>query len=214
MQIEAIARSKQGTGASRRLRNAGRVPGIVYGGDKPAEAIELDHNTLFHQLKHEVFHASILDLTLDGKKEQVLLRNVQMHPFRLLVLHVDFQRVSKNQKLHMKVPLHFVNADIAPGVKISAGVVSHVMSELEISCLPKDLPEFVEVDLANLAIGHSIHVSELKLPNGVTAVLGKGEDAVVATIQIPRGALAEEATVAAEAAAAAPAADAPAAPKS
>ena len=191
MTIEVIAekRELQGTGASRRLRNAGRVPGVVYGGEKEAAAIQIDHNNLFHQLKHEAFHASILTLNLDGKKEQVLLRDVQMHAFKPLVLHVDFQRVAKDQKIHMKVPLHFINADIAPGVKLSGGNVSHILNDLDVACLPKDLPEFIEVDLANLAAGHSIHLSELKLPKGVEVVslMKGGEDQAVATILAPRG---------------------------
>ncbi|MBY0579540.1 MAG: 50S ribosomal protein L25/general stress protein Ctc [Burkholderiales bacterium] len=192
MEISATARKLQGTGASRRLRIAGRVPGIVYGGDKAAQAIEMDHNTIFHQLKREVFHSSILNLVIEGEKEPVLLRDVQMHPFRSLVLHVDFQRVAKDQKVHMKVPLHFINADIAPGVKLSAGIVSHVMNEIEVSCLPDKLPEFIEVDLSSLALGHSLHTSDLKLPEGVE-VIAHGDDSVVAAITLPRGAVSEEA---------------------
>ena len=199
-EVIAVTRELQGTGASRRLRNAGRVPGIVYGAEKEAAVIDMDHNDLFHQLKRETFHASILTLILDGKKEQVLLRDVQMHAFRPLVLHIDFQRVAKNQKIHMKVPLHFINADIAPGVKLSGGNVSHIMTDLDIACLPKDLPEFIEVDLVDLATGHSIHLSELKLPKGVEVVsLAKGgEDQAVATIMTPRGGAVEEVAAAAE----------------
>ncbi len=192
IEISASARKLQGTGASRRLRIAGRVPGIVYGGGKEAQAIELDHNTLYHLLAKEAFHSTILNLVLDGEKEQVLLRDTQMHPFRPIVLHVDFQRVAKDHKVHMKVPLHFINADIAPGVKLSSGIVSHVMTELEVSCLPGNLPEYIEVDLSNLALGHSIHISDLKLPEGVEAIV-HGGDSVVATISLPRGAVSEEA---------------------
>jgi len=199
-EVIATKRDLQGKGASRRLRHAGRVPAVIYGGGKDAAAIELDHNSFYHQLKHESFHASILSLVLDGKKEQVLLRDFQMHPFRQLVLHADFQRVAKDQKMHMRVPLHFTNADIAPGVKISGGNVSHIVTEVDIACLPKDLPEFIEVDLTNLAAGHSIHMSELKLPKGVElTALAKGDPAV-ATITVPRGMGAEEAAPAAEAA--------------
>ena len=202
IEISATSRKAQGTGASRRLRKAGRVPGIVYGEGEPA-LIELDHNTLYHSLRKEAFHASVLTLNLDGKKQPVLLRDFQMHPFRQQVLHVDFQRVSKDKKIHMKVPLHFINADMAPGVKLHGGIVSHVLNELEIACLPADLPEFIEVDLADLACGHSIHVSDIKLPKGV-AVAGHHHAAdAVATAQIPRGAIEAEATAAAEAAAAA-----------
>ena len=214
IEISATSRKAQGTGASRRLRKAGRVPGIIYGESEPA-LIDMDHNDLFHSLRKETFHASVLTLDLDGKKEQVLLRDFQMHPFRQQVQHIDFQRVAKDKKIHMKVPLHFINADIAPGVKLNGGIVSHVMNDLNITCLPVDLPAFIEVDLATLAMGHSIHVSDLKLPKGV-AVAGHGHvgDAVVATVQIPRGAVEAEAEAAAtaEAAAAATAAAAAATP--
>jgi large subunit ribosomal protein L25 len=198
--IKAQLRTLQGTGASRRLRRAARVPGILYGGNKAATPIELDHNELFHKLKQEAFHASILSMELSEAKERVLLRDVQMHPFRPVVLHVDFQRVAADQKIHMKVPLHFINAETSPGVKVSGGLVSHVLNEVEISCLPADLPEFIEVDLMELAAGHSIHLSELKLPKGVE-LLAKGEDKTVATIVIPRAAVAEEEEAAAAAAA-------------
>ena len=202
IEITATNRKAQGTGASRRLRKAGRVPGIVYGEGEPA-LIEVDHNNLYHSLRKESFHASVLTLDLDGKKQQVLLRDFHMHPFRQQVQHIDFQRVDKNKKIHMKVPLHFLNAEICPGVKESGGIVSHVINDLSVACLPADLPEFIEVDLATLALGHSIHVSDLKLPNGVE-VAGHGHvgDAVVATVQIPRGAIEAEAEAAAEAAAA------------
>ena len=206
IEITATPRKAQGTGASRRLRKAGRVPGIVYGEGEPA-LIELDHNNLYHSLRKETFHASVLTLDVDGKKQQVLLRDFHMHPFRQQVQHIDFQRVDKNKKIHMKVPLHFHNAEICPGVKESGGIVSHVMNDLSVACLPADLPEFIEVDLASLALGHSIHVSDLKLPQGVE-VAGHGNvgDAVVATVQIPRGAIEAEAEAAAAAEAAATAA--------
>ena len=204
MAIEVVAQTRkaQGTGASRRLRNAGKVPGIIYGGKKPAQPIELDHNTIYHQLRNEKFHASILSLSLEGATEQVLLRAVNMHPFRPQVQHVDFQRVSADEKIHMKVPLHFTNAEASPAVKSQGGIVSHVLNELDIRCLPKDLPEFIEVDLSQLTIGHSVHVADLKLPSGVEAVLRGGENGVVVTVQIPRAALAEEETAAAGAPAA------------
>ena len=213
IEVNAMSRPLQGTGASRRLRRTGKVPGIVYGGEQAAQNIELDHNSLFHQLKQEAFHASILNMDLDGKKDRVLLRDVQMHPWKQQVLHVDFQRVSANKKIHMKVPLHFINADIAPGVKTGGGIVSHVMNEIDITCLPDDLPEFVEVDLQHLELGHSVHLADVKLPKGLDSTqLVRGDNAVVATVQIPR-ALVEpepEAAPAAEAAAVegAPAADA------
>jgi large subunit ribosomal protein L25 len=200
MEISASKRTLQGKGASRRLRGAGKVPGVIYGGENPAQAIELDHNGLYHKLKLEAFHASILSMDLDGQKEQVLLRDIQMHPFKLQVLHIDFQRVDKNKKIHMKVPLHFINAEIAPGVKLSAGLVSHVLTELDVSCLPKDLPEFITVDLTDLAAGNTLHLSDLKLPEGVEIpTLIRGENLPVATIVIPRAVAAEEAAAVAAA---------------
>lgn len=194
IEISASKRVLQGTGASRRLRGSGKVPGIIYGGENPAQAIELDHNNLYHQLKLEAFHASILSMEVEGQKETVLLRDIQMHPFKPLVLHIDFQRVDPNKKIHMKVPLHFINADIAPGVKLSSGLVSHVLTELDVSCLPKDLPEFIQVDLAELTAGNTLHLSDLTLPEGVEIpALLKGDDSPVATIVIPRAVAAEEA---------------------
>ncbi|SEM97772.1 LSU ribosomal protein L25P [Nitrosospira multiformis] len=195
MQIEISAdkRELQGKGASRRLRGSGKVPGIIYGGENPAQPIELDHNNLYHQLKLEAFHASILTMSVEGQKEKVLLRDIQMHPFKPQVLHIDFQRVASNKKIHMKVPLHFINEDIAPGVKLAGGLVSRVLTELDVSCLPKDLPEFISVDVGELAAGNTIHLSNLQLPEGVEIpALMKGEDLPVATIAIPRGVAAEE----------------------
>lgn len=208
MKIEIIAnkRDLQGTGASRRLRRAGKVPGILYGGETAAQPIELDHNALFHSLKQEAFHASILSMNLDGQKQQVLLRDYQMHAFKPQVLHIDFQRVAADRKIHMRVPLHFVNTDIAPGVKLQGGVVSHVLNELDISCLPADLPEFIEVDMKDVSVGHSVHVKDLKLPKGVETVLHRGENPVVATITVPRGTTEAELAVVEQAAAAASAA--------
>jgi len=212
MQIEFNAKQRdvQGTGASRRLRRAGQVPGIVYGGTATPQAIELDHNELFQLLRKEAFYSSVLTMNLDGTKEMCLLRDVQRHPFRQLILHVDFQRIDASHKIHQKVPLHFINADICPGVKLSGGMVQHVMSDLDVRCLPADLPSFIEIDLKDLASGHSMHVSELKLPAGVEAVLHKGEDPVVATVVIRGGAAAaEEEVVAAPIVAAAPEKKAP-----
>ncbi|MCK9201554.1 MAG: 50S ribosomal protein L25/general stress protein Ctc [Gallionella sp.] len=206
IEINATIRKAQGTGASRRLRNAGRVPGVVYGsGD--AVAIDLDHNEIYYKLRSEAFHASVLSLNVEGKKETVLLRDFVMHPFRQQVQHIDFQRVDVNQKMHKKVPLHFINEEIAPGVKTGGGKISHVIHDLDITCLPKDLPAFIEVDLGKLDLGHSVHVADLKLPNGVE-VAAHGThtgEAVVATVQVPRGAV-EAAAEAATAEAAAPAA--------
>jgi large subunit ribosomal protein L25 len=140
-------------------------------------------------------------MTVDGKKERVLLRDVQMHPWKQLILHIDFQRVSANKKIHMKVPLHFINADIAPGVKTGGGIVSHVMNEMDIICLPDDLPEFIEVDLQTLEIGAAVHLADVKIPTGVESVqLTRGDNAVVATVQIPRAMVEAEPSVAAAAA--------------
>ncbi|MES2040337.1 MAG: 50S ribosomal protein L25/general stress protein Ctc [Pseudomonadota bacterium] len=192
MKVIAFARNVQGTGASRRLRLAGQTPGIIYGGTEAPVSITLDHNALYHALKKEAFHSSILDLEVDGKSEKVLLRDFQVHAYKQLVLHADFQRVDPNQKIHVKVPLHFINADVSPAVKLSAAVISHVAVELDVSCLPAELPEFVEVDLSKLEAGQSIHVSQLTLPKGVTAVV-HGGDATVAIAVIPAGATSAEA---------------------
>ncbi|HYL88752.1 MAG TPA: 50S ribosomal protein L25/general stress protein Ctc [Burkholderiales bacterium] len=207
IEISARKREAQGTGASRRLRRLGKVPGILYGGDKSPVNIELDHQDLFLNLRNERFHASILTLALDGTKEQVLLRSLNMHPFKPQVQHIDFQRVSKDRKIHMKVPLHFVNAERSPGVKEQGGVVNHVLNELDIVCFPADLPEFIEVDLGSLAVGHSLHVRELMLPKGVELTLQKTEDPVVATVVVP--VLVTEEEEAAQAAAAVAASEVP-----
>jgi large subunit ribosomal protein L25 len=201
MKIEISARKRelQGTGPSRRMRTAGRVPGILYGGERGAVNIELDHKELYRHLRNEAFHASILTLKLDSAEEQVLLRAFNMHPFKQQVQHVDFQRVSKDRKIHMKVPLHFINAEKSPGVKEQGGVPNHVINELDISCLPDDLPGFIEVDMGNLTVGHSIHVKELVLPKGVQPVLHRGENPVVATIIVPVLITEEEEAAAAEA---------------
>jgi len=202
MQNEVIAspRSLQGTGASRRLRKTGKVPGILYGGKSQPVTIELDHNDLFHKLRNEKFHASILDLVLDGGKEQVLLRSFNMHPWKPQVQHIDFQRVLADEKIHMKVPLHFVNAELSPGVKEQNGVPNHVVNELNITCFPDDLPEFIEVDMGAMKIGDAIHVLDLKLPKGVEPVSHRGDNPVVATVTLPAAAVEEESTAAPSAA--------------
>jgi large subunit ribosomal protein L25 len=201
MKIEISARKREtrGTGASRRMRTAGRVPGIVYGGERDAVNIELDHKELHRHLRNEAFHASILTLKLDSSEEPVLLRAYNMHPFKQQVQHVDFQRVSKDRKIHMKVPLHFINAEKSPGVKEQGGLPNHVINELDISCLPDDLPGFIEVDMGSLTVGHSIHVKDLVLPKGVQPVLHRGENPVVATIVVPVLVTEEEEAAAAEA---------------
>jgi large subunit ribosomal protein L25 len=210
MQFEftAFARTQEGRGASRRMRRTGKAPGIVYGGAATPQPIELDHNALFHALRNEAFHASILTMKLDGAATKVLLRDVQMHPFKNEILHVDFQRIDENRRIHMKVPLHFANEDVSPAVKISGALVSHVLNDINIACLPKDLPEFVLVDLSNLAVGQSLHASGLRLPPGVTLVSHGKLDPVVATAVMPRAHTETEEAAATEtaAAAAAPAA--------
>jgi large subunit ribosomal protein L25 len=206
IEVIAIPRSLQGTSASRRLRNTGQTPGIVYGGGKPAQPIELDHNALSRHLKMEAFHASILTMKIGNESQQVLLRDVQMHPWRQMVQHVDFQRVAADEKIHVKVPLHFINAENSPGVKMGHGIISHVLNEIEVTCLPGDLPEYIEVDLGHVELGHSIHLAELKLPKGVESIQFKrGDNQVVATIQVPGGAKEEEVEVAPTPAAAVPA---------
>ena len=207
MEIEVIAakRDLQGTGASRRLRHAGKVPGIVYGGEAVPVQIELDHNALYHALRKEAFHASVLTLNVDGAKESVLLRDSQWHPYKQQVLHVDFQRVVKGQMIHVKVPLHFVNAETCPGVKTGGGKPHHIVTELDVQCLPRDLPEFIEVDMGKLEVGGAIHANELVLPKGVELVAHiKHEDPAVASVNAPKVAAVEE-TAATSAAPAVPA---------
>jgi large subunit ribosomal protein L25 len=201
MKVVAFPRKEQGSGASRRLRNAGQTPGIIYGGKSDPVSIALDHNALYHAMKKETFHSSILEMEIGGKVQQVLLRDFQMHAFKQIVMHVDFQRVDANEKINVKVPLHFVNAEVSPAVKMSAGIISHVISDLEISCLPKDLPEFIEIDLSTIEVGNSIHLSDIKLPNGVTAVVHGQNNPTIATASIPAGNVEPEAAPAADAAA-------------
>lgn len=194
--VTAYPRTIQGTSASRRLRTSGRVPGIIYGADQPAQNVELDQAAILRHLKLEAFHASILDVTVDGVSTQALLRDFQMHPFKPMALHVDFQRVDKNKKIHMKVPLHFVNADICVGVKTGGGVAQHIINELEILCLPDDLPEDIEVDFKDLQLGHSMHVNDLAFPKGVEPIpRWKKENPGVATVQLPKAAPADEEVV-------------------
>jgi large subunit ribosomal protein L25 len=191
--INAVKRDVKGTGASRRARRAGNVPGVVYGGSKAAVNLEMNHKELFLQFRHEAFHASILSLILDGKKEDVLLRDFQMHPVRNTIQHVDFQRVSANEKIHVKIPFHFLHEDTAPGVKIGGGIVAHILTEAEVSCLPKNLPEFIEVDLAALELGDSVHLSQITLPKDVEFVaLAHGNDAAVAAIAKTRGGISDD----------------------
>ncbi len=181
MKFVAFERQLQGTGASRRLRVAGKVPGIVYGAGKPAN-IELDHNALFHALKKEAFHSSILEMELAGKVEKVLLRDVQYHAYKPQVLHVDFQRVDATTKIAKKVPLHFINEENSQAVKFDKCLVSHVVSELEIECLAEKLPEFLTVDLGGLSKGQSLHVDDIKLDAGIKVLTHGRKNPVIATV--------------------------------
>ena len=194
MQIEfkAAKRVEQGTGASRRLRRAGQVPGIIYGAGADAQPITMDHNEMYHLLRKEAFHASVLNVDIEGAKQTVILRDAQWHAYKQQVLHMDFQRVDATHMIHMKVPLHFVNGDVSPAVKLGGCMISHTVTELDVQCLPGNLPEFVEVDLKGLEAGQSIHVSQLNLPAGVqVAAHGEG-DPVVATALTVKGSAADE----------------------
>ncbi|MCL2308903.1 MAG: 50S ribosomal protein L25/general stress protein Ctc [Proteobacteria bacterium] len=196
LEIGAQSRKEEGRGASRRLRRSGNVPGIIYGGDSAPTPVSLDHNTLYHALRKEAFHSSILNVKLDGKDVRALLRDVQMHPYRQQVLHVDFQRVEGNKKIHMRVPLHFINAEISPAVKLGGALINQIVNELDISCLPKDLPEFIEVDLSEMQVGDALHVSALKLPAGVSAIMLRGQDPTVASASVVKEVVEEEAAAA------------------
>jgi len=210
LEFNANKRDDQGTGASRRLRRTGRIPGILYGGAAKPQSIDIDHNELFQLLRKEAFYSSVINVNLDGVKEMCLLRDVQRHPYRPVILHADFQRVDATKKLHQKVPLHFVNADVSPGVKLSGGMVQHVMTDLAVRCLAKDLPAFIEVDLIELEAGRSIHLSQMIFPEGVKPATH--DDPVVVSISLKKAEVVEEvealATTAVAGAAVAPAAGA------
>lgn len=200
MKVIATTRKAQGTGASRRLRRADKLPGIVYGGNQPAAPIELEHNPIFFALRKEKFHASILTMELDGVEQLVVLRAFQMHPYKPQVMHIDFQRIMPDQEVTMRVPLHFSGDEISPAVKVSKCIISHTVSYVEVACLPRDLPEFIEVDLSKMEDGMTLHSTELVVPAGVRVVT----DSVVASVITP----VEEVVTAPAADAAAPAADA------
>jgi len=193
MKFVAFERTLQGTGASRRLRNTQKVPGIVYGAGEPAK-IELDHNALFFALKKEAFHSTVLEMDLKGKTEQVILRDYQMHAFKPIVMHVDFQRVDATTKITKKVPLHFVNEENSPAVKTDKCLVNHVVTELLVQCLAAQLPEFIEVDLSNLVKGTSLHVDDIKLPAGTKVVTHGKKNPVIVSVSVQA---AEEEVVAA-----------------
>jgi len=198
--LNAEARNDMGKGASRRLRRAGKVPAIMYGAGKEPTSISLEHNELAHQLENEAFFSHILTVKLDGKEESAILKDLQRHPGRPIILHVDLQRVSAKEKIRVHVPLHFINESTAPGVK-EGGLVTHSVTEVEVACLPKDLPEFIEVDLGNLELNGIFHLTQIVLPGGVELVElshGEGHDQPVASIHMPRAAK-EETTETAEA---------------
>ena len=207
MKFVAFERATQGTGASRRLRNAGKVPGIVYGGEGEPQLIELDHNALWQAIKKEAFHSTVLDMELAGKTAKVLLRDLQIHPFKQQILHIDFQRVSAKQKIHMKIPLHYSGQEESNAVKIDKALVNHILNELEVSCLPADLPEAINIDLSKLEKGATLTLKDIALPKGVEPVLHghTAEDTVLVSVVMPA---AEEPEAPAADAAAAPAADA------
>lgn len=208
-ELVAEFREMHGKGASRRLRRSGKVPAILYGGEADARPLSLDHQKLVIMLDNERFYSTILNLKVGDQSQAAVLKDVQRHPFRNAVLHVDFQRVDENEKIRISIPLHFKGEAIAPGVKSQGGIVSHMRTEVEISCLPKDLPEFVEVDISGLSINESIHLSQLKIPDGVQLLELLKEDAAVVAIHSPRAEEPEPtAAAAATAEAAAPAAGA------
>jgi large subunit ribosomal protein L25 len=183
--LNAELRTDMGKGASRRLRRANKVPAIVYGAGKEPENLTLEQKDVQHELQHEAFFTQVLELDIGGKKQDVLLRDLQHHPYRQDILHMDFQRVDAKKEVHVNVPLHFINEDVAPGVKQEGGAISHVVTEVEIVCLPKDIPEFIEVDLGELHMGDIVHLSDLKMPAGVEMfALKQGEeyDSAVASI--------------------------------
>lgn len=199
MEVIAFERTQQGTGASRRQRRAGKTPAVIYGAGSEPQLIELDQNSISLALKNEAFHSAILNLkivsdaqnTQDAKAQQVLLRDVQYHPFKPIVLHLDFQRVDAKKKIHTKVPLHFLNQEISKAVKLSSAVLTRVLNDLEITCLPADLPQFIEVDLADMEAGQSLHAKDVKLPKGVELVAHAEENALVVSAVVPSGATEE-----------------------
>lgn len=196
-QFELIAEPREdvGRGASRRLRRAGRLPGIIYGADKEATAVSLDHDKVVHQLEVEAFYSHILTVKIGKEKQKVVLKDLQRHPYKTRLLHIDLQRISESEELTMRVPIHFLNEDKCVGVKQNGGVISHIMTEIEVTCLPKDLPEYIEIDLHNLDVGDAIHLSEISFPEGVTSyALAHGGDASapVVSVHMPRAVEEEE----------------------
>ncbi|HET9122357.1 MAG TPA: 50S ribosomal protein L25/general stress protein Ctc [Acidiferrobacteraceae bacterium] len=204
-ELQAEPREAKGTGASRRLRRQGQVPAVLYGAGKEPEMLSLSHDSIFHQIQNEAFFTSIVTVKFGGKTDQAIVRDLQMHPYKPRVQHVDLLRISATEKLHIAVPLHFVGGDLAPGVKQQGGIVSHLVTEVEVSCLPAQLPEFLKVDVSGLHIGESIHLSNLDVPEGVTLLaLTHGNDLAVVTITMVRATVEAEERPAVEAPEAAP----------
>ncbi|MCK4742923.1 MAG: 50S ribosomal protein L25/general stress protein Ctc [Sulfuriflexus sp.] len=201
-ELDAEVRTDEGKGASRRLRHANKIPAVMYGGGSDPISLTMDHNKMAHALENEAFYSHILTINIDGKAEKAVLRDLQRHPAKMMILHADFQRVNMKEKLHMHVPLHFINEDIAPGVKDEGGRIQHNVVEVEVSCLPANLPEYIEVDVADLAMDHSLHLSDIKMADGVELVqlaLGESHDLPIVSIHKPRAVVEEVEEVEAEA---------------
>jgi large subunit ribosomal protein L25 len=188
-ELNAEPRDDQGKGASRRLRHSGKVPAVIYGGHADARSVSLEHHKLLQLVDNEKFYSSIISVSVGSEKQPAIVKDVQMHPARMAVLHVDFQRVNENEKIRLHLPIHFKGQAAAPGVKTQGGVVSHHMQDVEVSCLPKDLPEFLEVDMSAMSLNDSIHLADIPLPEGVTiAALAHGRNPTVVSIHAPRAA--------------------------
>lgn len=190
--VQAQVRTGSGTAASRRARREGQVPCVVYGGGEPDQYLLLDHNKIIHQLEVEAFHSALVKIEVDGDQQRAILRDVQMHPYKSQVLHLDFQRVSRKDKISMRVPVHLVGADVAPGIKEDGGIMSQILNDIEIVCLATDLPEYIEADVSEMAMGATVHISDLKLPEGVELVHavheGEADDSAVASVIAPKSA--------------------------
>jgi large subunit ribosomal protein L25 len=195
-ELNAETRTDLGKGASRRLRREGKIPAVMYGGNEDPVALTLDHDTMLHSLEHEAFYSHILTIKVDGKAQQAVLRDLQRHPFKPLISHADFQRVNPDDKIHVRVPLHFVGEEVAPGVKTQGGMVMHELTEADMTCLAKNLPEFIEIDVSGMNAGDSIHMSDVKLPEGIQfseLLKGEGHDQAIVTIHAKKGGGEEEA---------------------
>lgn len=204
-ELNAQVRHDSGRGASRRLRRDGKVPAIMYGGGQKPMSLALDQDAVRHSLENEAFYSHILTVNIDGQPVQAVLKDLQRHSYRPIILHMDLQRISETEELRMHVPLHFIGEAVAPGVKLGGGIISHLVTDVEVSCLPKYLPEFLEVDVSNLQLNETLHLSDIKLPEGVKIIAlthGPEHDLPVVSVHVPRAAVEAEAAPAAEAAAA------------